>query len=124
MLSITFLVLPVGFIPKGVVKEDSESVMFQFPQFQTNYLGDRPSKILASGGSDGIVRLWSLDCSGKRSQHDLKAVLYGHDKPAVLMSVAGYDLIVFAYMLQLSILLSCCAAKPSCLGIRHLALLI
>ncbi|KAL3346783.1 hypothetical protein AABB24_025293 [Solanum stoloniferum] len=53
-------------------------------------LGDRPSKILASGGSDGIVRLWSLDCSGKLSQHDLKAVLYGHDKPAVLMSVAGH----------------------------------
>lgn len=36
MLSITFLVLPVGFIPRGVVKEASESVMFQFPQFQTN----------------------------------------------------------------------------------------
>ncbi|KAJ8567050.1 hypothetical protein K7X08_019258 [Anisodus acutangulus] len=33
------------------------------------------------------VRLWSLDSSGKRGQH---ATLYGHEKPVVLMSVAGY----------------------------------
>ncbi|XP_047322463.1 dynein assembly factor with WDR repeat domains 1-like [Impatiens glandulifera] len=54
-------------------------------------LGDNNSgKILASGGLDGTVRLWSLSSSGKRGQHALKATLYGHEKPIVFMSTAGH----------------------------------
>ncbi|KAE9590377.1 hypothetical protein Lal_00028131 [Lupinus albus] len=51
-------------------------------------LGDGSSKVLASGGEDGTVRLWSL--SSKRGEHALKATLYGHEKPVSLMSVAGH----------------------------------
>ncbi|GMP28968.1 hypothetical protein CsSME_00004284 [Camellia sinensis var. sinensis] len=53
-------------------------------------LGDGSGKIFASGGVDATVRLWSLSSSGKRGQHALKATLYGHEKPVVLMSVAGH----------------------------------
>ncbi|KAL5806610.1 hypothetical protein ACOSQ4_029343 [Xanthoceras sorbifolium] len=53
-------------------------------------LGDGSGKLLASGGEDGTVRLWSLSSSGKRGQHSLKATLYGHEKPVKLMSVAGH----------------------------------
>ncbi|OMO77446.1 hypothetical protein COLO4_25162 [Corchorus olitorius] len=53
-------------------------------------LGDGGSKVLASGGEDGTVRLWSLSSSGKRGQQALKATLYGHQKPVTLMSVAGH----------------------------------
>lgn len=53
-------------------------------------LGDGSAKVLASGGEDGTVRLWSLSSSGKRGQHALKATLYGHEKPIKLMSVAGH----------------------------------
>ncbi|KAL4332530.1 hypothetical protein GQ457_07G002290 [Hibiscus cannabinus] len=53
-------------------------------------LGDGGLKVLASGGEDGTVRLWSLTSSGKRGQQALKATLYGHQKPVSLMSVAGY----------------------------------
>lgn len=54
-------------------------------------LGDGSSKVLASGGEDGTVRLWSLNSSGQRGQHALKATLYGHEKPVKLMSVSGYE---------------------------------
>ncbi|KAK7266327.1 hypothetical protein RIF29_18970 [Crotalaria pallida] len=54
-------------------------------------LGDDSSKVLASGGEDGTVRLWSLGPSGKRGQHALKATLHGHQKPVNLMSVAGHN---------------------------------
>ncbi|CAK7323050.1 unnamed protein product [Dovyalis caffra] len=53
-------------------------------------LGDGNAKLLASGGEDGTVRLWSLSSSGKHGQHALKATLYGHEKPIKLMSVAGH----------------------------------
>ncbi|XP_022750619.1 uncharacterized protein LOC111299605 [Durio zibethinus] len=53
-------------------------------------LGDSGVKVLASGGEDGTVRLWSLSSSGKRGQQALKATLYGHQKPVTLMSVAGH----------------------------------
>lgn len=53
-------------------------------------LGDNGSKLLASGGEDGTVRLWSLSARGKRGQHALNATLHGHEKPIKLMSVAGH----------------------------------
>lgn len=52
-------------------------------------LGDVGSKVLASGGEDGTVRLWSLSSSGKRGQHAPNATLHGHEKPIKLLSVAG-----------------------------------
>lgn len=58
-----------------------------------NLLGDAGSRLLASGGEDGTVRLWALNSGGKRGQHALKATLYGHEKPVKLMSVAGYDVV-------------------------------
>lgn len=56
-------------------------------------LGNGTGKVLASGGEDGTVRLWSLSSSGKRGQLALKATFYGHEKPIKLMSVAGYALV-------------------------------
>lgn len=56
-------------------------------------MGEGSGKVFASGGDDGTVRLWSLNLNGKRGQHALRATLYGHGKPLVLMSVAGYGLV-------------------------------
>ncbi|KAI9118910.1 hypothetical protein K1719_009585 [Acacia pycnantha] len=53
-------------------------------------LGEDNIKVLASGGDDGTVRLWSLSSSGKRGQHALKATLYGHEKPVNFIVVAGH----------------------------------
>ncbi|KAL0350923.1 UNVERIFIED_CONTAM: hypothetical protein Sradi_4241500 [Sesamum radiatum] len=53
-------------------------------------LGDDSGKLFASGGEDGTVCLWSINSSGKRGQHALKATLYGHEKAVSLMAVAGH----------------------------------
>uniref|UniRef100_A0A803QM65 Uncharacterized protein n=2 Tax=Cannabis sativa TaxID=3483 RepID=A0A803QM65_CANSA len=53
-------------------------------------LGDGVGNILASGGDDGTVRLWSLEAGVKSGQHALKATLCGHDKTVKLMSLAKY----------------------------------
>lgn len=56
-------------------------------------VGDGSGKLLASGGEDGTVRLWSLCSSGRRGQHALKTTFYGHEKPVKAISVAGYGLV-------------------------------
>ncbi|XP_010256532.1 PREDICTED: probable E3 ubiquitin ligase complex SCF subunit sconB [Nelumbo nucifera] len=53
-------------------------------------LGGYSGKLLASGGEDGTVRLWSLASSGKRGQHALRTTFHGHEKPISLLSVAGH----------------------------------
>lgn len=52
-------------------------------------LGDSGSKILASGGEDCTVRLWSLNPSGR--QHPLVSTYRGHEKPLSFLTVAGYQ---------------------------------
>jgi WD40 repeat protein len=52
-------------------------------------LGEDSSSILASGGQDGTVRLWSLRSSSEEEDRYLKATLHGHEKPVELMSVSG-----------------------------------
>lgn len=51
-------------------------------------LGDGGRKLLASGGEDCTVRLWSVSCSGKH--HPLTLTYYGHEKPVSCLSVAKH----------------------------------
>ncbi|KAF5203474.1 hypothetical protein FRX31_006934 [Thalictrum thalictroides] len=53
-------------------------------------LGESSGKVFASGGSDGTVRLWSLNFSGKRGQHALKTTFYGHQRPISFLTIAGH----------------------------------
>ncbi|XP_068647468.1 uncharacterized protein [Aristolochia californica] len=52
---------------------------------------DGSGKVLASGGEDGTVCLWSLSSSRKRGHHTLRTTFYGHEKKVTLLSVAGYS---------------------------------
>ncbi|KAH0973737.1 hypothetical protein GBA52_025893 [Prunus armeniaca] len=91
-------------------------------------LGNGGGKVLASGGEDGTVRLWSLSSSGKRGQHALKATFYGHEKPIRLMSVAGHNTSLLVSVSRdskvrvwdtntsSSVRLSCCVGMTSVLG--------
>ncbi|MQM16941.1 hypothetical protein Taro_049904, partial [Colocasia esculenta] len=49
-------------------------------------LGNSSMKMLASGGEDGSVRLWSFNSSGKRQP--LAATFHGHERPISFLSVA------------------------------------
>ncbi|KAJ1386882.1 WD40/YVTN repeat-like-containing domain superfamily [Sesbania bispinosa] len=69
-------------------------------------LGEDNSKVLASGGEDGTVRLWSLSSSGKRGQRALKATLYGHEKPVRVWDTATSS----------SVRSSCCVGMTSVPG--------
>ena len=51
-------------------------------------LGVSGTKLLASGGEDGSVRLWSMGTSVKRQP--LVATFHGHERPVSLLTVAGY----------------------------------
>ncbi|KAF9625503.1 hypothetical protein IFM89_023439 [Coptis chinensis] len=53
-------------------------------------LGDYGGKLLASGGEDGSICLWSLISSGNRGQHALRTTFYGHKEPIMFLSVARH----------------------------------
>ncbi|KAM0958233.1 hypothetical protein ACFX13_023968 [Malus domestica] len=87
-------------------------------------LGDGTGKVLASGGKDGNVSLWSLSSCGRRGQHALKATSYGREKPIRLMSVAGHNtshLVTVSRDSKVSVWdtnarSSCCVGMTSTLG--------
>ncbi|KAL3526494.1 hypothetical protein ACH5RR_011150 [Cinchona calisaya] len=68
----------------------SGAIIVKSQLFQIDCLVKGDDKIFASGGADGTVCLWSSNPKGKRGQHALKSTLYGHEKPIILMSVAGH----------------------------------
>ncbi|WOL09165.1 hypothetical protein Cni_G17918 [Canna indica] len=51
-------------------------------------LGDSGSKVLASGGEDCTIRLWSFNSSWK--QRPLVLTYHGHEKPLSFLTVAGH----------------------------------
>ncbi|ERN16988.1 hypothetical protein AMTRI_Chr02g222440 [Amborella trichopoda] len=53
-------------------------------------LGDLGGLVLASGGEDGTVRLWSLSSKGRHGRNALRATLHGHEHSVRLLSVAGH----------------------------------
>lgn len=97
-------------------------------------LGDGEFKLLASGGEDCTVRLWSMSTRGKN--HPLISTFHGHEKALSLLSVARYivsnhlnkthchSLTIFPfYKLQehpfkLIVAFQCCCLEPLCFGAR------
>ena len=51
-------------------------------------LGDGEFKVLATGGEDCTIRLWSMNTRAKK--HPLVSTLHGHEKTLSLLSVAWY----------------------------------
>lgn len=51
---------------------------------------DGESKVLASGGEDCTIRLWSMSTRAKN--HPLIATFHGHEKALSFLSVAWYVL--------------------------------
>ncbi|KAF0916042.1 hypothetical protein E2562_000671 [Oryza meyeriana var. granulata] len=88
-------------------------------------LGDGEFKVLASGGEDCTVRLWSMSTRGKN--HPLLSTFHGHEKTLSLLSVAWH---------KPSLLVSCSkdskvkvwdtmappsSGSSSCVGSTHLS---
>ncbi|KAG2710262.1 hypothetical protein I3760_04G018900 [Carya illinoinensis] len=85
-------------------------------------LGEVGGKVLASGGEDATVRLWSLNSSGKCGQQALKATLYGHEKPvkhktSLLVTISKNSKVrVWDTATSSAVRSSCCVGMASVAG--------